>query len=125
MKEAFGLDSPEAEGVQLLEYPEPLPDRSNLFRKLPEVISPPENENLPGPPTGNLGADWFEEDATIEIWSGGNTYLGRAVLASLNENDIPSRWASENGASSLFVLPADETRAREIVREILESSPPE
>jgi hypothetical protein len=35
------------------------------------------------------------------------------------------RWEMQNAKPQLFVLPEDEERAREIVREIVEGQPPE
>lgn len=81
--------------------------------------------------------DWHPEDATAEIWSGKDTDLARMIAASLRENQIDCRIETispgaetdaENAspdaiARKLFVLPDDEGRGKEIVREILEASP--
>ncbi len=68
---------------------------------------------------------WYPEDATAEIWSGDQPELGELIAASLQENQIHSRLDCTEGKCALFVLPGDETRAREIVREIVEGVPPE
>jgi hypothetical protein len=44
---------------------------------------------------------------------------------ALKENDIWMRWEMQDEKPRLFVLPDDEERAREIVREIFEGQPPE
>ncbi len=68
---------------------------------------------------------WYPEDATVEVWSGDQPELGELIVASLKENQIYSRLECTEGKCALFVLPGDETRAREIVREIVEATPPE
>ena len=68
---------------------------------------------------------WYPEDASAEIWSGNLPELGEMIVASLRENQIHARLDGTEGKCSLFVLPDDESRAREIVREIIESAPPE
>ena len=79
--------------------------------------------------------DWHPEDAVAEIWSGENTELAKMIAASLRENQIDCRIDTpdaeseehispgEAAARRLFVLPDDEGRGKEIVREILEASP--
>ena len=74
------------------------------------------------------------EDATAEIWSGDDVDLAAMITSSLRENHIPYRSDSDTpepqGASEemsstrLFVLPEDEKRAKEIVREIVDAAPP-
>jgi hypothetical protein len=69
--------------------------------------------------------DWYPEDATVEVWSGGQPEMGEMIAASLQENQIHSRRDNLKGRCALFVLPDDEARAREIVREIVDAAPPE
>jgi len=68
---------------------------------------------------------WYSEDATVEIWTGNQPEMGELLAASLRENQIHSRTTDAGGAQRLFVLPADESRALEIVREVVEGVPPE
>jgi hypothetical protein len=68
---------------------------------------------------------WYPEDAHVEVWSGDQPELGELIVASLKENQIHSRLDCTAGKCALFVLPGDEARAREIVREIVEGVPPE
>ena len=69
--------------------------------------------------------NWHPEDATVEIWEGELAEMGELLAASLCENRIHARVAEAKGAHRLFVLPGDEVRAREIVREVVEGVPPE
>ncbi|MFI5057135.1 MAG: hypothetical protein ACHQLQ_03035 [Candidatus Acidiferrales bacterium] len=68
---------------------------------------------------------WYAEDATVEVWRGDQPELGEMIAASLQENQIHSRPGDSAGNCALFVMPGDEPRAREIVREIVEGAPPE
>jgi hypothetical protein len=68
---------------------------------------------------------WYPEDATVEIWAGDQPEMEALLAASLGENQIHSHVVEAGGVHRLLVLPADETRAREIVREVVEGVPPE
>jgi hypothetical protein len=71
-------------------------------------------------------SSWFPEDATLEIWSGNRKDWGSTIEMSLKENRINFRTESQgNEPTRIFVMPEDEMRAREIVREIVEGVPPE
>jgi hypothetical protein len=68
---------------------------------------------------------WSPEDALARIWSGDQPELAEFIAASLQTNQIQSRIDSSGGKQALFVIPKDEQRAREIVREVVEGVPPE
>jgi len=68
--------------------------------------------------------DWFPEDATLEVWSGPDTAFPELIAASLRENEIQSRCDEFKGSQIVFVEPKDEARAREIIRQIVEATPP-
>jgi hypothetical protein len=88
-------------------------------RALPEAVEPCASRAAWEP------ARWYPEDATVEIWSGEQPEMGELLAASLSENEIHSRMADSEGMRRLFVLPDDKTRAREIVREVVEGVLPE
>jgi len=70
--------------------------------------------------------NWYPEDATLEVWGGNPKDKGFVVEMSLKENRINYRVAMESDElKRVFVMPEDEARAREIVREIVEGTPPE
>jgi len=126
VKEAYGsIDDPmeaatkSPEGLRLISEG---PDR---VWKLPETLTPAPEENIPGPPTAGEGTDWFSEDATVRIWTGGDHEPGDFLVASLHENGIRCRIDKIGQREQVYVLPDDEQRAREIVREIAEGHPPE
>jgi hypothetical protein len=68
---------------------------------------------------------WDPAAATVEIWSGEDTALAELLEACLRENTIGfRRQESERGSLRLQVMPADESAAREIIREVREATPP-
>jgi hypothetical protein len=70
--------------------------------------------------------NWYPEDATLEVWGGNLKDRGFVVEMSLKENRINYRVVMESDElKRVFVMPEDEARAREIVREIVEGAPPE
>jgi hypothetical protein len=69
--------------------------------------------------------NWYPEDATTEVWSQSPSNESSTVELSLKENLIRFRVDRlEDGTCKVFVMPEDEMRAREIVREIVEGAPP-
>lgn len=114
IKEAFGTD--EATGqdsVPLL----PAPDRNpaDFEKDLRDAIQDA-NEWL-GPR--------YPEDATVEVWAGEDTSTIEIIEMSLRESDLLVRTEKSPGHAKIYVLPEDEARAKEIVREIVEGAPPE
>jgi hypothetical protein len=79
--------------------------------------------------------EWHPDDATAEIWSGENAAVADMIRMSLRENQIPCLLNSGAGEEEtetsteavmkVFVLPEDEARAKEIVKEIADAAPPE
>ena len=64
-------------------------------------------------------------DATVAVWQGQDVDTREMLKMSLRENDIFARVDENEGAAEVFVLPEDEERAKEIVREIVEGKPGE
>jgi len=123
VKEAFGTEDDGS--PRLLEAPPPLPDREQLPEPLPEILPPPENEDIPGPPNAGEESYWYPEDATVGVWSSENGELGDFVVATLHENRVRCRVDRDGSNAAVYVLPEDEDRARELVREVVEGKPPE
>lgn len=98
---------------------EPVSEEVAVPLELPEFLEPSE----PRPAWDN--DHWYPEEATVKIWEGDQLEMGELLAASLRENQIYSRVADTAGIHKLFVLPADELKAREIVREVVEGVPPE
>jgi hypothetical protein len=65
-----------------------------------------------------------EETATFQVWSSDEPKLARFIVESLRENEIPTRAEALAEQTAIFVPPACELRAREIIREVIEATPP-
>jgi acylphosphatase len=86
-------------------------------------------ENSTTPTASNDSAylkTWYLQDASVEIWAQSATdNISSMLELSLKENLIRFRSEQQpDGLRKFFVLPKDEYIAREIVREIEESTPP-
>jgi hypothetical protein len=71
------------------------------------------------------GEKWDQAGATVRVWAGGDAELARTLVDCLAENSIGVRADGKSpDRVELLVLAEDAERAREIVREVLEGSPP-
>jgi hypothetical protein len=125
VKTAFELDTVDPDAVQSLTPRALLPETSGTLWELRALLSPRANEAIPGPPAPGDDSDWHGENATAKIWSSDEPSYPEMLIAALNENGIRSRSEIREGRCALFVRAENETRAREIVREIIESNAPE
>lgn len=85
---------------------------------------PVEDDSESDENTDDSGVRWRKKDATVELWAGNWKEGGEMIASSLTENGI--RFCTSDGEDSscnLFVRPQDESRAREIVREITKAEP--
>lgn len=110
--------------------PEALHKQLDFDRDEPELELPSTEHEEPEERHANSAAavydaEWAEENATSEIWSGPDQNLAEMIEMSLRENDIHTCWQESEGKRIVFALPAEESRAREIVREIVEATPRE
>lgn len=73
-----------------------------------------------------LPVEWDPNEATSEAWSGEDEPMGEYLASALRENGIPSRIPDEHGHRfRLCVRPSDSSRAKDIVREIIEGKVPD
>ncbi len=75
--------------------------------------------------SGDWPEDGDDEDAGTEVWNGEHEDVADTLAICLREIGIASRKREAGHRWSLAVQPEQETRAREIVREVVEASPPE
>jgi len=122
VKEAYGADGVDEVGARELQG-RVLPERSSAPRKLPATLTPPIGENIPGPPNAGEAGDWFPEDATVRVWSSATRDEAQSefLVAALHENGIRCRVDHAGQSSEIYVLPEDESRAREIIKEVAEN----
>jgi hypothetical protein len=88
-----------------------------------EVEEPPETDDgksdVPVDVPNTVPANWNPRMASCTIW---RDDLLENVRANLVENGIGCDVISEGGSARLVIYPADEKRAREIIREIVEGT---
>ena len=73
----------------------------------------------------DLTEEWYEDDPVVEAWNGDSEPFADSLIVCLREVGIASRKRSETGHWRVVVRPEHESRAKEIVREVVEASPPE
>lgn len=123
VQEAFG--TADAEERETLNAPRLLGSPREAIQKLPATMTPAPEENIPGPPTAGGEMDWYPEDATVSVWSTDSGEPSDFLVAALHENGINCRVDQQGTHAKLYVLPHDASRAREIIREVVEGEPPE
>jgi hypothetical protein len=123
VQEAFGTE--DAEEREYLNTPRLLQSPRETIQRLPSTMTPAPEENFPGPPTAGEETDWYPEDAIASVWSADAGEPSDFLVAALHENGINCRVDQQGTRAKLYVLPDDATRAREIVREVVEGQPPE
>jgi hypothetical protein len=65
-----------------------------------------------------------ETRPTVEVWNGTDERVAQFLTAAMQENEIPIHLENPGEQTRIYVSAANEKRAREIVREIVEGAPP-
>jgi hypothetical protein len=68
--------------------------------------------------------DFNPEEATEEVWAGRDSDMAQTLRVCLRENGIGCVMEDVDDERALFVTPELEARAREIIRQIVEATPP-
>jgi hypothetical protein len=94
-------------------------------QKIMELAANDDGLSIPVPADKDWDpAHWNSEDATVEVWCESDQERTRMIELSLSENRIHARTeVLRDGSRRILVLPRDESRGREIVREIGEGTP--
>jgi hypothetical protein len=66
-----------------------------------------------------------ETHPKVEVWNGNDDRIAQFLTAAMQENEIPIHLEILGEQTRIFVSAANEKRAREIVREVVEAAPPE
>ncbi len=65
------------------------------------------------------------DEATCAVWSGANADMRNVLISCLRENGIGCAVDDSGAEHHILVMPSSEKRAKEIIREVVEASPPE
>jgi len=87
----------------------------NVAAALEELGADEQTKNIA---TGWDPANRNPEKATVQVWSSEQSYPGEMIEMALRENKIHARFDKRNGRNAVYVMPEDEIRAREIVKEV-------
>lgn len=96
-----------------------------LDRDPVDVELPAGNSQITTANAGPEAISTIQESATREIWSSGDLPTTRFLLDALRENAVPTQVQTTSAGAVIFVPPSLESRAREIIREVTQSTPPE
>jgi hypothetical protein len=66
-----------------------------------------------------------ELNPTVEVWSGMDDRIAQFLTAAMQENELPIHLETAGDVTKVLVSAANEARAREIVREVVNATPPE
>lgn len=94
----------------------------NLLDEEPADLEIPAQDEAPGAEPALVSAT--ELHPTVEVWSGRDDRIAQFLTASMQENEIPIHLEMAGDVTKVLVSDANATRAREIVREIVEGAPP-
>jgi hypothetical protein len=89
-----------------------------------EALTLPESDQPESDAPQDLSVEWHEDDPTVAAWTGESEVLADNLVMCLREVGIASRKLSDPGPWQVVVRPEQESRAKEIVREVVEASPP-
>jgi len=73
----------------------------------------------------NPSEEFFADEATAEVWSGADVEIEEMLVACLHENGIGCVVDDASEPVKICVMPSAEARAKQIVREVVEATPPE
>jgi hypothetical protein len=85
----------------------------------------PESDASRVPVPDDTADDPDLDDATSEAWAGGDEEMADYVANCIRGVGIGCVVSKDGGKTRVLVLPATEKRAREIVREVIEGTPPQ
>lgn len=107
--------------LEAWDTPEEALEGESDSEELPETGGPDDAEDDVTPDTSE---QWEEDEPVAEVWKGSQEDLAETLSLCLREVGIASHISSEAGVWSLVVRPEKEAKAKEVVREVVEASPP-
>jgi hypothetical protein len=92
--------------------------------ELPESDGSDKDDDEDDDVQADLSEEWHEDDPVSEVWKGSEEDIADTLSMCLREIGIGSLKLSENGLWRLVVRPEKEAKAKEVVREVVDASPP-
>jgi hypothetical protein len=127
------VGGPRHESPNLNDFPwmDPFKVRREVYTSQSEPLEPAESHERAESagyaelPPDDAPENFDPEDATSQVWVGEDMETAEFLKDSLRGVGIGCIVSEDGSQGRVFVLPADEKRAREIVREVVEGAPPE
>jgi hypothetical protein len=94
-----------------------------LLNQEPVNVEIPAQDAAPSPEPPPVSET--ELRPNVEVWSGADNRIAEFLTAAMQENEIPIRLETAGEFTKIFVSAANEKRAREIVREVVNATPPQ
>jgi hypothetical protein len=94
-----------------------------LLGQEPADLEIPAQDEAPSMEQPAIGASDIRP--TVEVWRGSDEGAAQFITAAMQENQIRIHLENLGNQSVIYASTANEQRAREIVREIVEGAPPE
>jgi hypothetical protein len=117
-KPRFGFEV----SVLSTDYPAAKELLENLLAKEPEDLEIPAQPEVVDPSIAPSNAN--DTPATLKVWESSDTKLAQFLASALSENNISADVKPKGAVTTIYVAPGNETRAREIVREVTDGAPP-
>jgi len=114
-----------------LAWMDPFKTRHSLYKAQSDITAPEESaepDESAGDvelPPDDAPENFDPERATSQVWAGEDMETAEFLKDSLRGVGIGCVVSADGAKGRVLVLPADEKRAREIVREVVEGAPPE
>jgi hypothetical protein len=96
-----------------------------LLDRDPVDMELPADESAVAVNVGRGASSEAGQKPTLEIWSSPESRMSQFLEDALRENSIPLEVRTSSKGTTIFVPPSAEARAREIVREVTQSTPPQ
>ena len=87
----------------------------------------PADAELPAQPLDSAAlaaAPGSDAPATLQVWSGTDEKMAQFLMSALKENQIPAHYDTTTLQFVILVAPANQARAREIIHEVKDATPP-
>ncbi len=117
-KPRFGFEV----AVLTSDYPAAKELLEKVLDKAPEDLEIPAQPEVVDPASKAYKAN--DAPANVQVWKGTDAKLAQFLTSALDENNLVARASAEAGSTIIYVAEGNETRAREIVREVTQGAPP-
>jgi hypothetical protein len=104
------------------DYPAAKTLLEKVLDKAPEDLEIPAQPEVVDP--SSLPSKANDAPANVLVWKGSDSKLAEFLTSALGENNLTARVNAEAAVTAIYVAAGNETRAREIVREVTQGAPP-